>query len=195
MLERLNLKRKKVLDSVKTTKAKKRRLQLKSQRTYEAQQRKLWSNKHGHHTYGEEEEDTVEKVEIVEIVKGAKEKKKCKCGSSSHSLPTHRNCRNNPKNLKLAAISGATPIGNDNLADNRAITTPQVDDVDFADDEEEEDTVEKVEIVEIVKGAKEKKKCKCGSSSHSLPTHRNCRNNPKNLKLAANSGACNTDWQ
>ena len=117
-------------------------------------------------------------VEIVEIVKGAKEKKKCKCGSSSHSLPTHRNCRNNPKNLKLAAISGAisgaTPIGNDNLADDRAITTPQVttpqvNDVDFANNGEEEDKVEKVEIV---KGAKEKKKCKCGSSSHSLPTHR-----------------------
>ena len=174
MLEKLNRKRKKVLDSIKTTKVKKRRLQLKSQRTHEAQQRKLWSNKHGHHTYGEEED----MVEIVEIVKGAKEKKKCKCGSSSHSLPTHRNCRNNPKNLKLAAISGAisgaTPIGNDNLADDRAITTPQVttpqvNDVDFANNGEEEDKVEKVEIV---KGAKEKKKCKCGSSSHSLPTHR-----------------------
>ena len=52
-------------------------------------------------------------VEKVEIVKGAKEKRKCKCGSSSHSLPTHRNyCPNNPNNLKLAANSGATPIGN-----------------------------------------------------------------------------------
>ena len=49
-LEKLNRKRKMVLDSIKTTKAKKRRIQLRSQRTYEAQQRKLWSKKHGHHT-------------------------------------------------------------------------------------------------------------------------------------------------
>ncbi len=130
MLEKLNRKRKKVLDSIKTTKAKKRRIQLRSQRTYEAQQRKLWSKKHGHHTYGEEE-DTVEKVEIVEIVEGAKKKRKCNCGSSSHSLPTHRNCPNNPKNR-------ATPIGNDNLADDRAITSAD-DDVDFTDDDQVEE--------------------------------------------------------
>ncbi len=64
MFEKLNRKRKKVLDSIKTTKAKKRRIQLRSQRTYEAQQRKQWSKKHGHHTYGEEE-DTVETVQTT----------------------------------------------------------------------------------------------------------------------------------
>ncbi len=135
-LEKLNRKRKMVLDSVKTTKAKKRRIRHKGHTKH--------NNENcgpRHHTYGEEE-DTVE--DTVEIVEGAKKKRKCNCGSSSHCLPTHRNCPNNPKNLKLAANSGATPIGNDNLADDRAITntynadvkTPQVDDVDFAQVEE-----------------------------------------------------------
>ncbi len=45
---------------------------MRSQRTHEAQQRKVWSKEHGHHTYGEE--DIAEQVEE----EGTKKNKTCK---------------------------------------------------------------------------------------------------------------------
>ncbi len=83
--------------------------------------------------------------------------------------------------ILVSANSGATPIGNDNLADDQAITTPQVDDADdnqveaILVSDEELDIDAYGEKVEIVEGAKKKRKCNFGSSS--------------SLKLAANSGA------
>ena len=49
--------RKVALDKRKTDEAKRKRLQLKVKRTKESQIRKPWSKKHGHDTYGEEDED------------------------------------------------------------------------------------------------------------------------------------------
>ena len=102
VLKKLNETRKKALDAMKSSKAKKRRVELKTLRTQEAQQRKVWSKKHGHDTYGDDEEDVIE-----EEVKPSKErvkektaiKKPCnRCGSTTHSRSTHRDCPYNKKN-------------------------------------------------------------------------------------------------
>ena len=92
-LERLNHRRKKALDQIKTTRARKRRVQLKTLRTQEAQQRKLWSKQHGQDTYGDEEELTGEEG-AVKSSKGDKKEKTAKktynrCGSKTHSRSTH----------------------------------------------------------------------------------------------------------
>ena len=103
LLESLNHKRKKVLDTIATTKAKKRRVELKSQRTNEAQQRKLWSKEHGHDTYGEADDIKQDEEKLKKKQKQKKKllKKPCKhCGSKNHSLPTHKNC---PFNIKQKA--------------------------------------------------------------------------------------------
>ena len=55
-LRKLNHSRNKTLDALKTTKAMKKRVELKTLRTQEAQERKLWSKQHGHYTYGDEKE-------------------------------------------------------------------------------------------------------------------------------------------
>ena len=101
-LERLNHRRKKALDQIKTTRARKRRVQLKTLRSQEAQQRKLWSKQHGQDTYGDEEELTDEEG-AVESSKGNKKEKTAKkpcnrCGSKTHSRSTHRDCPYNKKN-------------------------------------------------------------------------------------------------
>ncbi len=42
-----------MLDKQKTDKSKKRTIDLKMERTKDAQRRKAWSKKHGHDTYGD----------------------------------------------------------------------------------------------------------------------------------------------
>lgn len=51
-LERHNKRRKRALDRLKTEKAKRRRVQLKVERTKDSQRRQEWSKKHGDDTYG-----------------------------------------------------------------------------------------------------------------------------------------------
>ena len=57
----------------------------------DAQRRKEWSKKHGHHTYG----DTVEESLAKTVTAGQGKKSgasKCKCGSTTHKRSTHKNC-------------------------------------------------------------------------------------------------------
>ena len=56
-LEEFSELRKKKLDRQKTDKCKRRRIQLKVERTKDAQRRKAWSKKHGHDTYGDDHSD------------------------------------------------------------------------------------------------------------------------------------------
>ena len=56
-LETFNRQRKMYLNQEKTDSSKRRRIQLKSERTVDAQCRKLWSKKHGHDTYGSDDSD------------------------------------------------------------------------------------------------------------------------------------------
>ena len=91
-LNTFNRQRQKKLDAIRTEKAMKRRVELKTLRTQEAQQRKLWSKQHGHDTYGDEEDLVEEGVVAKENTKDGTSKKPCKCGSTTHSRPTHRLC-------------------------------------------------------------------------------------------------------
>ena len=52
-LEEHNVRRKRKLEMAKTTPEKKRRIALKNRRVREGEERKKWSKKHGHDTYGD----------------------------------------------------------------------------------------------------------------------------------------------
>ena len=96
-LEALNKQRIAELDLAKTEAVKKRRIQLKRERVLDSQRRKEWSKAHGRDTYGSDDEtDAVQKVGV---------KRKCKCGSTTHSLPTHRDCPMYKKRKVDASVS------------------------------------------------------------------------------------------
>ena len=105
-LRKLNRSRSRRLDAIKTTKAKKRRVELKTLRTQEAQQRKLWSKQHGHDTYCDEEELADDGGLTKETIAGKRDgtsKKPCnQCGSTTHSRSTHRLCPYNKKTKETA---------------------------------------------------------------------------------------------
>ena len=91
-LERYNVQRKRALDEYKTEARKKRTVQLKVQRTKESQRRMEWSKKHGHDTYGHDDDD-LECASAKVASKGRKEKTlgKCRaCGSSTHQRSNHK---------------------------------------------------------------------------------------------------------
>ena len=70
------------------------------ERTKEGQRRKEWSKKHGHDTYGND--DNLEaKPKVSKQVKLEKKSsgRKCKCGSTTHQRSNHRDCPLNKKNL------------------------------------------------------------------------------------------------
>ena len=95
VLEKLNSRRKKRLDSLKTTKAKKRRVKLKILRAREAQQRKQWSKRHGNDTYGEDEREITDEEEKLSF-----KRELCnKCGSTTHMRSTHRDCPYNKRSV------------------------------------------------------------------------------------------------
>ena len=94
-LELFNQQRKVALDKLKTDEAKRKRLQLKVKRTKESQIRKAWTKKHGHDTYGEEDEDIEHDPNLTN--RGKKRQKvaegKCAaCGSTTHRRSNHRDC-------------------------------------------------------------------------------------------------------
>ena len=93
-LERYNVQRKRALDEYKTEARKKRRVQLKVQRTKESQRLMEWSKKHGHDTYGHNDDD-LECASAKVASKGRKKKTlgKCRaCGSSTHQRSNHKDC-------------------------------------------------------------------------------------------------------
>ena len=105
-LEAFVKQRKMRLDFQKTDKYKQRRIELKVERTLDAQRRKDWSKKHGHDTYGSGDSGD-DDGELKP--KGQKKRKqgqistggKCKsCGSTSHLRSNHSECPFNMKNMK-----------------------------------------------------------------------------------------------
>ena len=99
-LEAFNRQRKMNLDQEKTDSSKRRRIQLKCERTVDAQRRKLWSKKHGHDTYGSDDSDIDE-----DKLKRIGQKKRatggmCKCGSTTHQRTNHSDCPLNVKNQR-----------------------------------------------------------------------------------------------
>ena len=78
------------LEHEKTEKSKKR-ISLKVERAKDAQHRKEWSRKHGHDTYGDDEDDS-DTAELKPKGKKTKRTKKtvegqCKCGSTTPYEP------------------------------------------------------------------------------------------------------------
>ena len=83
------------LDREKTDPYKQRRIQLKTERTVDAQRRKVWSKKHGHDTYGSDDSDDSDLDEDELKPKGRKKRTTggmCKCGSTTHQRTNHSEC-------------------------------------------------------------------------------------------------------
>ena len=70
---------------------------MKTERTVDAQRRKVWSRNHGHDTYGSDNSD----LDEDEIKRKGRKKRasegKCKCGSTTHQRTTHSECLLNQK--------------------------------------------------------------------------------------------------
>ena len=178
VLRKLNRSRNKRLDALKTTKAMKRRVELKTLRTQEAQQRKLWSKQHGHDTYGDEEELVDEGGVTQETIAGKKDrtfKKTCnRCGSTTHSRSTHRLCPYNKKNKETAIEvevldveqSPPTTSSFDDLSEDGSESAEECWDWLLSDDELDVDMLEET----VMSG------CTCGA----LRAHtKTCPMNPR----------------
>ena len=93
-LEEFNELRMEKLRYAKTEESKKRRIILKIVRTKHAQRRKEWSRKHGHDTYGDEEDSDTAELKSKEKKKSNNGQRmvegQCKCGSTTHG--PHTSC-------------------------------------------------------------------------------------------------------
>ena len=93
------------LEYAKTEKSKKKRIMLKVKRTKDAQCRKEWSKKHGHDTYGDDEDSDTAELKPKEKKKSKKGQKAvegmCECGSTTHLRTSHKECLLNKKRMML----------------------------------------------------------------------------------------------
>ena len=105
-LEEFNELRMEKLRYTKIEESKKRRIILKIERTKDAQRRKEWSRKHGHDTYGDDEDSDTAELKPKEKKKSNKGQRmvegQCKCGSTTHLRTSHKLCPYNKKRLKDA---------------------------------------------------------------------------------------------
>ena len=171
-LEKQNKKRKKALDIFKSEKTMRRRVALKSLRVQEAQERILWTKQHGQDTYGGSSE----------IIQGEKKvgtkpvKRLCtKCGSNTHSLPTHHSCPYNSKKMHSTKSSTKdADTASDSDTDKGGIPPENTDShSDYDDDEPADEDIDVEELEDsIVSG------CICGAfrKAHT----RDCPLNPRN---------------
>ena len=158
VLKQQNIQRKRALEYKGTEKSQRRRVHLKKLRVQNAQQRKLWSSKHGKDTYGDTDSEK-------KASKGTK--KVCKsCGSDKHSLPTHHLCPNN----KSVTHNTLPPDANteDEESDTSLMSGPYSDLSDEVDADMVDDNA--------VSG------CECGASGRAHK--RECPLNPRNCQEA-----------
>ena len=105
-LEDFNNLRMEKLEHAKTEKSKKRRIMLKVERTKDAQRRKEWSRKHGHDTYGDDEDSDTAELKPKQKKKSIKGQKmvegQCKCGSTTHLWTSHNECPYNKRRVNDA---------------------------------------------------------------------------------------------
>ena len=128
-LENFNDLRMKQLEFAKTEKSKKRRIQLKGERTKDAQRRKEWSKLHGHDIYGDEDSDTAE----LKPKKGKKgqtsvEGKYKACGSSTHLRSSNKLC---PYNKKRVGDAPTLPYKDDDVSSFHSDLSENQDQVIF----------------------------------------------------------------
>ena len=114
-LENFNGLRMKQLEFAKTEKSKKRRIQLKGERTKDAQRRKVWSKLHGHDTYGDDEDSDTAELKPKKGKKGQTSVEgKCKaCGSSTHLRSSNKLC---PYNKKRVGDAPTLPHKDDDIS-------------------------------------------------------------------------------
>ena len=86
-LKQYGEKRDKKLNNIKEEREKKRRIQRKTKRTQEQEDRKAWSKKHGGDTYDNCNDEP-----------NSESKKQCKCGSTTHSRTSSKYCPLNKRN-------------------------------------------------------------------------------------------------
>ena len=161
----------------KSDKQKRRRLQLKIERTRDAQQRKNWSKKHGHDTYYDldDAEDEPDLAPSTSRVRHQVSNKQCKaCGSTTHQRSTHRDC---PFNKGRGTVV-STPVCDANqLVDGDIL--PDCDDcvTDGALPSEGSESSDDEGLFEdnIVSGMV----CTCGASGRAH--NKTCPLNPRNL--------------
>ena len=82
------------LDQEKTDSSKRRQIRLKSERTVDAQCRKLWSKKHGHDTYGSDDSDRTQMKRTKEAYNWRD------VHVWVHHSPTYHECPLNVKNQR-----------------------------------------------------------------------------------------------
>lgn len=104
-LEDFNKLRMGKLEHEKAEKSNKRRIMLKVERTKDAQRRKEWSRKHGHDTYGDDEDSDTAELEPKEKKSRKGQKKvegQCKYGSKTHLRTSHNECPYNKRRVNDA---------------------------------------------------------------------------------------------
>ena len=122
-LKRANEVRAKNLAKKQTEEAKNKRTDWKKARVQEQEERKLWGRRQTiHHTYGSDDdnEDEEDVDGNAESPKGgteqhgskaprlARQKLKCKCGSSEHKYTSHHNCPLNKKRIEVKDTDDST---------------------------------------------------------------------------------------
>ena len=131
---------------------------LKSLRVQEAQEHILWTKQHGQDTYG----GSSEIIQGEEKKVGTKAVKRLctKCGSNTHSLPTHHSCPYNSKKMHSTKSSTKdADTASDSDTDKGGIPPENTDSHSDYDDDEPADKDTDVEELEdgIVSG------CSCGA--------------------------------
>lgn len=120
-LEAFNEQRKVELDCKKTDRCKRRRIELKVEKTLDVQHCKKWSKKHGHDTYGSGDSD---EEGVEHKPKGPKGSKKgqvssggtCRaCGSTSHLRSNHQDC---PFNKRMRETNASTNLEDKGASEN-----------------------------------------------------------------------------
>ena len=151
-LEDFNKLRMEKLEHENTEKSKKRRIMLKVERTKDAQRRKEWSRKHGHDTYGDDEDSDTAELKPKAKKKSKKGQKmvegQCKCGSTTHLRTSHNECPYNKKRVTDAPTlphkddaspphsdldNNLSPAGHDNYSSDESESTSS-DDWCYEDD-------------------------------------------------------------
>lgn len=106
-LRQYGRRRDKKMKKIKEERQKRRRIQLKIQRTQEQEVRKAWSDRHGGDTYGDSD-DGDDNDEMK-----ADQRQQCKCGSTTHSRTSAKSCPFNKKNKKTSEKTEFKKDGDD----------------------------------------------------------------------------------
>ena len=176
LLEKHNWQRKKRLDEKKTEKVMRRRVELKSLRVKEGQQRKLWSKQHAQDTYGETDEPFSDNETTAGKKQARASRKVCEqCGSDTHTLPTHHLCPKRRPNSDCEDHKGVKQSDQETVSDGDGAADTSLQDLESTDSdlfsyESDMDVFE----YDLISG------CNCGAVARAH--NRGCPLNPRATK-------------